>query len=211
MRRNDGRRNPFDRDASRSSGRPNSSNRSNSSRSSGSSNRSSGGRPSRGGDRSSGSRPSRGGRNFQEMPINLNQLVNKAKPGEAEEVFVPKNQFVDFPLDERLKANIIAKGYVTPTPIQDQSIPVVLAGSDIVGIAQTGTGKTAAFLLPLIDKVLKMRAAGIEERVLIMVPTRELAIQIEQEFYGFARQLGINSVVVVGGPRFVVFAASRTS
>jgi superfamily II DNA/RNA helicase len=133
------------------------------------------------------------------MAVNLNQLVNKAKPGEVEPVFVPTHQFIDFKVDERLKANIIAKGYVTPTPIQDQSIPVVLAGSDIVGIAQTGTGKTAAFLVPLIDKVLKMRAAGIDERVLIMVPTRELAIQIEQEFYGFARQLGVNSVVVVGG------------
>ena len=202
MRRNDGRRNPFERDSSRSSGRPN---RSNSSRSSGSSSRSSGGRPSRGGDRFSsgrgdrGARPARGGRNYQEMAVDLSKLVNKAKPGEVEEVFVPKHQFTDFPVDERLKANIVSKGYITPTPIQDQSIPVVLQGHDIVGIAQTGTGKTAAFLVPLIDKVLKMRAAGIDERVLIMVPTRELAIQIEQEFYGFARQLGVNSVVVVGG------------
>ncbi|KND50458.1 MAG: ATP-dependent RNA helicase DeaD [Parcubacteria bacterium C7867-007] len=195
MRRNDGRRNPFDRDASRSSGRPNRSS---------SSNRSSGGRPSRGGDRfssnrSSGSRPSRGGRNFQEMAVDLSKLINKAVEGFVAEVYVPKHQFIDFPVDEKLKANIISKGYVTPTPIQDQSIPVVLEGKDVVGIANTGTGKTASFLIPLIDKVLKMRAAGIEERVLIMVPTRELAIQIEQEFYGFARQLGINSVVVVGG------------
>ena len=202
MRRNDGRRNPFDsRSNGASSGRPN---RSHSSRSSGSSDRrSSGGRSdfsSRGGSRSSsGARPSRGGRNFQEMAVDLSKLINKAVEGFVAEIYVPKHQFTDFPIDQRLKENIISKGYVTPTPIQDQSIPVVLSGADIVGIANTGTGKTAAFLIPLIDKVLKMRAAGVEERVLIMVPTRELAIQIEQEFYGFARQLGVNSVVVVGG------------
>jgi ATP-dependent RNA helicase RhlE len=210
MRRNDGRRAPDRRDGGSSSSRSDRPNRFSSDRSSGPRSYS---RPARGGDRpfrggasrggdrgsSSFSRPARGNRNYQEMSVDLSKLVNKAKPGEVVEAYVPKHQFIDFPVDQRLKDNIIAKGYVTPTPIQDQSIPVVLEGKDIVGIAQTGTGKTAAFLLPLIDKVLKMRAAGIEERVLIMVPTRELAIQIEQEFYGFARQLGINSVVVVGG------------
>jgi ATP-dependent RNA helicase RhlE len=129
------------------------------------------------------------------MSVDLSKLVNKAKPQKDEAVFVPTHQFIDFNVDDRLKANVISKGYVTPTPIQDQSIPVVLEGHDIVGIANTGTGKTAAFLIPLIDKILKDRS----QNVLIRVPTRELAIQIEQEFYGFAKQLQINSVVVVGG------------
>ncbi len=133
------------------------------------------------------------------MTVDLSKLINKAKPMEDVEVFVPQHQFKDFPIDERLKDNIIKKGYITPTPIQDQSIPHVLNGEDIVGMANTGTGKTAAFLIPLIDKVLKNRALGKNEYALIMVPTRELALQIEQEFYGFAKQLNINAVCCVGG------------
>jgi superfamily II DNA/RNA helicase len=146
--------------------------------------------------RSSGGSKKRG---FEEMTVDLSKLINKAKPMEDVEVFVPQHQFKDFPIDERLKDNIIKKGYITPTPIQDQSIPHVLNGEDIVGMANTGTGKTAAFLIPLIDKVLKNRALGKNEYALIMVPTRELALQIEQEFYGFAKQLNINAVCCVGG------------
>jgi superfamily II DNA/RNA helicase len=129
------------------------------------------------------------------MSVDLSKLVNKAKVVLEEDVFVPVHQFNDFEIEQVLKDNIAKKGYVTPTPIQDQSIPLVLQGNDIVGIAQTGTGKTAAFLIPLINKVLKDR----NERTLIMVPTRELAIQIEQEFYGFAKGLQINAVCCVGG------------
>jgi ATP-dependent RNA helicase RhlE len=158
----------------------------------------SGGR-SGGGNRSSGGGRSGGKRGFEEMSVDLSRLVNKAQPIEEAPLFVPKHQFSDFEIDARLKDNIIKKGYVFPTPIQDESIPHVLNGEDIVGIAQTGTGKTAAFLIPLIDKVLKEREAGRSERVLIMVPTRELAIQIEQEFYGFAKMLQINAVCCVGG------------
>jgi superfamily II DNA/RNA helicase len=141
----------------------------------------------------------RGSRNYQEMPVDLAKLVNKATAPAEVEVFVPKHAFADFPVDARLKDNIAKKGYATPTPIQDQSIPEVLQGRDIVGLANTGTGKTAAFLIPLIDKVLKYRALGETERVLIMVPTRELAIQIEEEFFGFARGLQLGSVTCVGG------------
>ena len=106
-----------------------------------------------------------------------------------------KHTFSDFQIDERLKANIVKKGYTTPTPIQDQSIPVALTGRDIVGLAETGTGKTAAFLIPLIDKVLKDPT----QRVLIMAPTRELAVQIGDEFRGFVGGLGLHSVTAVGG------------
>ena len=134
-------------------------------------------------------------RNYQEMDVDLSKLINKAQAGEPEPAYVPDHAFADLPIDERLKENVLAKGYEHPTPIQDKSIPVVLAGNDIVGLANTGTGKTASFLIPLIDKVLQNRA----ERVLVMIPTRELAIQIEQEFYGFAKRLQINAVTCVGG------------
>ncbi|MDB5264823.1 MAG: putative box helicase domain protein [Parcubacteria group bacterium] len=152
----------------------------------------------RGGNSQGGPRRS-GGRNIQEMNIDLTRLINKAQPAEDVVTYVSKNSFADFKVDDRLKANIIGKGYITPTPIQDESIPVVLEGRDIVGMANTGTGKTAAFLIPLIDKVLKYRALNERERVLIMVPTRELAIQIEQEFFGFAKGLQLGSVTCVGG------------
>jgi superfamily II DNA/RNA helicase len=109
--------------------------------------------------------------------------------------YEPTHAFADFPIDARLKDNITKKGYVTPSAIQDQSIPVILEGKDIVGIANTGTGKTGAFLIPLLHKVIKKR----DERVLIMVPTRELAIQIEDEYRGFAAHMGLRSVSVVGG------------
>ncbi len=133
------------------------------------------------------------------MAVDLSKLINKAKPLADEPAFVPKHSFADFPIDGMLKENILAKGYMNPTPIQDESIPHVLKGEDVVGLANTGTGKTAAFLIPLIDKVLKMRALGKEENILVMVPTRELAIQIEAEFWGFAKRLQMNAVVCVGG------------
>lgn len=160
-----------------------------------------GGGPRRGGKPTQGMRGGNRAKknNRQEMPIELSKLVRKAVSLEAEAPFVPTHAFTDFPIDAQLKENIIAKGYVAPTPIQDASIPEVLAGHDVVGLANTGTGKTASFLIPLIDKVVKLRALGETERVLVMVPTRELALQIEQEFWGFAKRLNINAVVCVGG------------
>ena len=121
--------------------------------------------------------------------------MNKVTVTEEVAVFTPVHNFADFAIADALKKNIGHKGYVTPTPIQDRAIPHVLKGEDIVGIADTGTGKTAAFLIPLIDAVLRSN----KERVLIMVPTRELAVQIEEEFRGFAKQLHIGAVVCVGG------------
>lgn len=108
---------------------------------------------------------------------------------------MPTHAFADFSVDERIKANIAKKGYLTPTPIQDKAIPVILEGRDIVGIANTGTGKTGAFLIPLLHKV----ARSADERVLIMVPTRELAVQIEEEYKGFSLGSGLHSVCAVGG------------
>lgn len=121
--------------------------------------------------------------------------MNKAVITEKVEHFIPEHAFADFKVDERLKAAIAKKGYVVPTPIQDRAIPHILRGEDVVGIANTGTGKTAAFLIPLINKML----LNPEEEILIMVPTRELALQIEQEFRGFAPGLRIYSACFVGG------------
>ena len=153
-------------------------------------NRSTGGYKGGGGGRSGG-----GGKFKQAVFNDVSRFVNKAVITEEVEHFVPEHQFVDFQIEDALKKNIVAKGYVTPTPIQDRAIPHVLRGADVVGIANTGTGKTAAFLIPLINKVLLNR----EERVLIMVPTRELATQIGDELRGFTPTLRINSAICVGG------------
>jgi ATP-dependent RNA helicase RhlE len=145
-----------------------------------------------------GFRGQNGGGGFRprrrEPSYNPAMFVKKAEITE-QETFVPKNNFADFAVDERLKANILAHGYSTPTPIQDEAIPVLLLGRDVVGCANTGTGKTAAFLIPLIDKILKNRS----ERVLVVTPTRELAIQIQSELGEFAKDLGISSALCIGG------------
>ena len=94
-----------------------------------------------------------------------------------------------------IKTNIQAKGYLVPTPIQDQVIPLIIQGKDVVGVANTGTGKTAAFLIPLIDKVNLDRNL----KVLVITPTRELAAQIEAEFVALSRNLGLSSALCIGG------------
>jgi len=127
--------------------------------------------------------------------IDHNRFINKAVVIEEAERFIPEHAFADFAVDDSLKRSIIAKGYKTPTPIQDKAIPHVLSGQDVVGIANTGTGKTAAFLIPLIDKVLKHP----KENVLVVVPTRELALQIQEELKGFTTGMKLYSVVCVGG------------
>ena len=128
--------------------------------------------------------------------IDISKFINKAVVT-TEEVkqFVPEHRFGDFQIDERLKANILIKGYSAPTPIQDRIIPYILKGLDVVGIANTGTGKTAAFLVPLINKVLLAPA----EQVLVVVPTRELAQQINDELKAFTKGMKIFSVCCVGG------------
>lgn len=106
-----------------------------------------------------------------------------------------KYQFWDFEICSFLKENIQKRGYKNPTPIQDQAIPILLRGRDVIGIANTGTGKTAAFLIPLIDKVYKDKS----QKVLIIAPTRELAGQIEGELRQFAMGMNIYSVLCIGG------------
>lgn len=116
---------------------------------------------------------------------------------ETQEKFVPKHAFLDFPISETLKRNIARRGYLQPTPIQDESIPPILAGRDVVGLANTGTGKTAAFLIPLIHRASQNRSL----KVLIITPTRELAAQIQEEFVAFAQGMSLHSVLCIGGVR----------
>lgn len=114
---------------------------------------------------------------------------------QAEETYVFQHTFADFALSRQLKINVKAKGYEKPTPVQDKVIPLVLDNRDVIGLANTGSGKTAAFLLPLINKVCQNRS----EKVLVVTPTRELAQQIEGEFRDFARHLFLFAAVCIGG------------
>lgn len=130
-----------------------------------------------------------------ERELDFTQFVKKAIQTTETEVYNPKHRFADFEMHSKLKANVAEKGYVHPTPIQDGAIPHILAGRDVIGIANTGTGKTAAFLLPLIHKTFKHKT----EKVLIIVPTRELALQIEDELRDFSRGSGLHSSLCIGG------------
>ena len=123
-------------------------------------------------------------------------LINRAQTQSPTlEVIAIKNDFKNFKIEPQIKTNIINRGYLIPTPIQDKVIPLILEGKDVVGVANTGTGKTAAFLIPLVDKTYKNR----DEKVLIITPTRELAAQIEDEFRALNQNLGMYSVLCIGG------------
>lgn len=135
--------------------------------------------------------------NNRREPQGLNPMmfVRRAVDMPEPEVYVPTHTFSDFDIDPQLKKNIATRKYVKPTPIQDQAIPVLLEGKDVVGIANTGTGKTAAFLIPLIHKLSEDNRS----RVLIVTPTRELAVQIRDELKEFSYGMNINSVLCIGG------------
>lgn len=131
--------------------------------------------------------------------INISKFINKAAVTEEVENFIPEHKFQDFKIGDALKKAIAAKGYITPTSIQDRAIPHIIQGADILGVANTGTGKTGAFLIPLIHKV----RLNPREQVLIVVPTRELAIQIDNELKSFTprtkTEKQIFSVCCIGG------------
>ncbi|MCI0532849.1 DEAD/DEAH box helicase [bacterium] len=129
------------------------------------------------------------------LSFDVSHFINKAVITEEAEHFVPEHAFGDFAVAPELKRAIAARGYTLPTPIQDRAIPHIIRGDDLVGIANTGTGKTGAFLIPLINKAFAAR----NERVLVVVPTRELANQIEQEFVDLSGGLRIRAVSCVGG------------
>src|SRR5271154_7493909 len=97
---------------------------------------------------------------------------------------------------------IAEKGYVTPTPIQEQAIPIVLMGRDVLGCAQTGTGKTASFVLPMIDILASGRARVRMPRSLILEPTRELATQVAENFELYGKYNKLTMALLIGGESF---------
>lgn len=123
------------------------------------------------------------------------KFVRVAKPATVEEAYVPQHMFADFDVDPRVQANIAKKGFVSPTPIQDQTIALGLAGKDVIGIANTGTGKTAAFAVPILHRLMTDPKA----KALIVAPTRELAQQIEDECRELGKGGGFTGALLIGG------------
>jgi ATP-dependent RNA helicase RhlE len=150
----------------------------------------------RGGNRSGG-----GGRFQKSLPkYELMAAIAKSQSATAnapivEQPNVSTHTFADFNLNPILLANIVSKGFTVPTPIQDQAITPMLAGRDIIGTANTGTGKTAAFLIPLLQKA----SLDKNQRVLIIAPTHELAVQIYNEMGDLGRGLGLKRAMLIGG------------
>ncbi len=144
-----------------------------------------------GGGRSSGPSSKRGG---NKTYINPAKFVQEARP-RAEVTYEPTHRFSDFEYAELLHKNVQTKGYVDPSPIQDQTIPAGLAGKDVIGIANTGTGKTAAFALPLLHRLVTDK----NSKALIMAPTRELAEQIEVECRALGKGGGFSGAILIGG------------
>lgn len=130
--------------------------------------------------------------------IHPDRYINKAVEVGQTSPEPIQHRFSDFSLDARIVERVAARGYVTPTPIQDKAIPLVMSGQDVIGIAETGTGKTAAFLLPLMHKFMRDRS----QKALIIVPTRELAVQIEEELRSFAQGMPLYSALCIGGNGF---------
>ena len=137
------------------------------------------------------SAPKRGNRN--KSNIHPSKFVKEANPAESTD-YVADNAFSSFSIHPVLKNNIAAKGYKSPSEIQDKTIPHGLAGSDVIGIANTGTGKTAAFAIPILNKL--MHSGG---QALIIAPTRELAIQIEEQCKLIAKNTGLSGALLIGG------------
>jgi ATP-dependent RNA helicase RhlE len=128
------------------------------------------------------------------MDIDYNLLVKKAVP-QAISDYTASKTFIEHGLHPNLIEHLDKKGYTQPTPIQDQAIPHLMAGKNTIGIANTGTGKTAAFLLPLVHLVY----SNPKKCILILAPTRELAVQIQAELKSFTNHTSINSALVIGG------------
>lgn len=152
------------------------------------------------GSRFGGGRPNGGGRgrgraNAFSKHIDPSLFIKKAEEFVKIEETNTIHNFSDFNFHSVLYDNITAKGYIKPTPIQDQTIEHILKGRDILGIANTGTGKTAAFALPLINQILD----NPKKMILIMAPTRELAAQIKQEIRSFTFGMKVFVALAIGG------------
>ncbi|MGG5812293.1 DEAD/DEAH box helicase, partial [Falsiroseomonas sp. CW058] len=110
-----------------------------------------------------------------------------------------KTTFADLGLSDPILRAVTEAGYLYPTPIQEQAIPVVLMGRDVLGCAQTGTGKTAGFTLPMLDILAGSRAKARMPRSLILEPTRELALQVAENFVKYGKHLNLNHALLIGG------------
>ncbi|OCX50412.1 ATP-dependent RNA helicase [Mucilaginibacter sp. PPCGB 2223] len=115
--------------------------------------------------------------------------------------------FADFNFNEQLAEGLSAMGFDTPTPIQAEAIPIILAGHDLIACAQTGTGKTAAYLLPILHNISNLHSPKIN--TLILAPTRELAQQIDQQIQGLAYFTGTTSMAIFGGGDGMVYEQQR--
>lgn len=149
-------------------------------------------------DRYGRARPNNRTHNTRRQPkkayIPSSKLIRKATPiGEV--VYTPEHKFSDFSVHPLILDNLIHMGFSEPSPIQDQTIPAGLQGKDVVGIANTGTGKTAAFAIPLLHRLLTDR----DSQALILAPTRELAQQIEEQCRVIAKGSGLYGVLLIGG------------
>jgi ATP-dependent RNA helicase RhlE len=123
-------------------------------------------------------------------------LVKASDQAPVDQVYHSDRLVSQLPIDVRLKKALIAKGYERPTEIQDRTLEALLEGKDLLGIAQTGTGKTGAFLIPVISQLLLRR---VNSFTLVVVPTRELALQVEEEFRSMTRGLELYSACFIGG------------
>ena len=128
--------------------------------------------------------------------IDPQKFVNTAVTPQAEVAFLPQHSFGDFKLLPALQQTLEARGFGQPTPVQDGAIGPALEGRDVVGLANTGTGKTAAFVLPMIQRLHRSQG-GVKG--LVIAPTRELAVQINDEFRLFAAGLPLHTALCVGG------------
>jgi len=126
--------------------------------------------------------------------IHPSRFIKSAQATQVEE-YVPTHKFADFDVDDILKNNLSANNILTPSPIQDESIPAALSGKDVVGIANTGTGKTLAFALPILNKLINDKFS----KALILAPTRELAQQIEEQLKMIAKGSGLSGALLIGG------------
>lgn len=147
-----------------------------------------------------GNRSGGGGKSgkLNKQTIHPSRFINRdvVAATSTADTYEPKHRFADFALAPAIHKNLEAIGFTSPSAIQDQTIPLVLDGNDVIGLANTGTGKTAAFLLPLLTHLSKHRQFY---SILIMAPTRELAQQIDDEFKRFSAGMKLYSVLLVGG------------
>lgn len=146
--------------------------------------------------RYSNGRPNSSRRNTRNSKvIDPSNFIKKAQPVEEVEFIAPED-FSEMPIHDELKEAIAQKGYVNPTEIQSKTIEDLIEGRDIVGVAATGTGKTGAFLIPIIHQLLSEKK---KFQSLVVLPTRELALQVEQEFKSLTKGMKLFSSTLIGG------------